>query len=71
MLIVKEAQNGPLDSSSPGGQWDWGHGVVLHVQGEVYQSTLSFTELGTKIDALDPSSEKFWFVSPRSVLNWT
>ena len=75
VLKVKVAHNDPLDSSSPknwpGGQPDWGHGVVLHVQGEVYQSTLSFTELGTKIDALDPSSEKFWFVSPRSVLNWT
>ena len=46
VLLVKEAQNGPLDSSSPknwpGGQRDPGRGVVLHVQGEVYQSTLNF-----------------------------
>ena len=45
VLIVKVAQNGPLDSSSqknrPGGQRDQGRGVVLHVQGEVYQSTLT------------------------------
>ena len=47
VLIVKVAQNGPLDSPSqkngPGGQQDQGHGVVLHVQEEVYQSTLAFT----------------------------
>ena len=46
MLIVKVAQNGPLDSSCqknwPGGQRDQGHGIVLHVQEEVYQSTLTF-----------------------------
>ena len=46
VLIVKVAQNGPLDSSSqkklPGGQRDQEHGVVLHVQREVYQSTLTF-----------------------------
>ena len=49
VLIVKEAQNGPLDSSSPknlpGGQRDWGRGVVLHVQEEVYQSTLTFRRI--------------------------
>ena len=46
VLLVKVAQNGPLDSSSQkkllGGQQDQEHGVVLHVQGEVYQSTLTF-----------------------------
>ena len=46
VLIVKVAHNGPLDSSSqknvPGGQRDKGRGVVLHVQEEVYQSTLTF-----------------------------
>ena len=35
-----------LDSSSQknwlGGQWDQGNGVVLHVQEEVYQLTLTF-----------------------------
>ena len=40
VLIVKVAQNDPLDSPSqknlPGGQRDQGHGVVLHVQEEVY-----------------------------------
>ena len=45
VLIVKVAQNDPLDSSSkknlPGGQQDQGHEVVLHVQEEVYQSTLT------------------------------
>ena len=46
VIIVKVAQNGPLDSSSqknlPGGQRYQGRGVVLHVQEEVYQSTLKF-----------------------------
>ena len=46
VLKVKVAQNDPFDSSSqkngPGGQQDQGHGVVLHVQEEVYQSTLTF-----------------------------
>ena len=46
MLKVKVAQNDPLDSTSqknrPGGQRDQGRGVVLHVQGEVYRSTLTF-----------------------------
>ena len=46
VLIVQVAQNDPLDSSSqknlPGGQQDQGLGVVLHVQEEVYQSTLTF-----------------------------
>ena len=45
VLLVKVAHNAPLDSSSqknlPGGQ-DQGHVVVLHVQEEVYQSTLTF-----------------------------
>ena len=45
MLIVKVAQNDPVDSSSqknlPGGQQDQGPEVVLHVQEEVYQSTLT------------------------------
>ena len=40
------AQNDPLNSSSqnnqPDGQQDQRHGVVLHVQEEVYQSTLTF-----------------------------
>ena len=59
------AQNDPFDSSSqknlPGGQQDQGCGVVLHVQEEAYQSTLTFRKrvLGTKNDALDPSSQKF------------
>ena len=46
VLLVKVAQNDPLDSSSqknlPDGQRDQGRGVVLHVQEEVYQSTLTF-----------------------------
>ena len=46
VLLVKVAQNGPLDSSSqknlPGGQRDQGRGLVLHVQEEVYQLTLTF-----------------------------
>ena len=46
MLKVRVAQNDPSDSSSqknlPGGQQDQGHVVVLHVQEEVYQSTLTF-----------------------------
>ena len=40
MLKAKVAQNDPLDSPSqknlPGGQRNQGHGVVLHVQEEVY-----------------------------------
>ena len=40
------AQNDPLDLSSqknlPGGQQEQGREVVLHVQEEVYQSTLTF-----------------------------
>ena len=44
--MVKAAQNDPLNSSSPknrpGGQQDQGCGVVLHVQEEVYQTTLTF-----------------------------
>ena len=43
---IKVAQNDPLNSSSPknrpGGQQDQGCGVVLHVQEEVCQSTLTF-----------------------------
>ena len=46
MQKMKVAQNDPLDSSSqknlPDGQQDQGHGLVLHVQEEVYQSTLTF-----------------------------
>ena len=46
MLKVKVAQNDPLDSLSqkngPGGQRDQGRGLVLHVQEEVYQLTLTF-----------------------------
>ena len=45
VLIVKVAQNDPLDSSSkknlPGGQRHHGYEVVLHVQEEVYQSNLT------------------------------
>ena len=26
----------------PGGQWQWGHGVVLHNQGEGYQQPTNF-----------------------------
>ena len=46
---VKVSQNDPLGSPSqkidqtPDGQRDQGHGVVLHVQEEVYQSTLTIT----------------------------
>ena len=40
-----------------GGQGDQGHGIVLHVQEEVYQSTL------TNNDAIDHSSQKFRFFS--------
>ena len=32
----------PAKKNSPGGQRDQGQGVVLHVQGEVYQSTITF-----------------------------
>ena len=36
-------QNRPfLFSAFVGGQQDQGHGVVLHIQEEVYQSTLTF-----------------------------
>ena len=46
VLIVKVSLNNPLDSPSqknlPDGQQGQGHGVVLHVQEEVYQSTLTF-----------------------------
>ena len=46
VLEVKVAQNDPLDSPSqknrPGGQRDQGHGVVLHIQEEVYQLTPTF-----------------------------
>ena len=54
-----------LDSSSqknwPGGQQDQGPEVVLHVQEEVYQSTLILKRrvAGAKNDALDSSSKKF------------
>ena len=52
MQKIKVAQNDPLDSSSqknlPDGQQDQGHGVVLHVQEEVYQSTLTFRRRTTK-----------------------
>ena len=45
---VKVVQNDPLDSSSqknwPDGQQDQGGGVFLHVQEEVYQSTLKKKE---------------------------
>ena len=72
------AQSEPLDSSGQknwhGGQRDQGHGVALHVQEEVYQSTLTFRRRVAKYQewCLDPSSQKFWFVSPThpsSVLN--
>ena len=70
VLIVKVAQNDPPDWSRqrnwPGGQRDQGHGVVLHVQEEVYWSTLTFrrrvaipwvvNEISQ--DPLDPSSQK-------------
>ena len=65
VLIVKVAHNGPLDSSSqkngPGGQHYQGCGVVLHVQEEVYQSTLTFRRrvARNKNDALDPSRQNF------------
>ena len=46
VLKLKVAQNDPLDSPSqknlPGGQRDQEREVVLHVQEEVYQSTLTF-----------------------------
>ena len=48
MLIVRVAQNEPLDSSSQKnlqggrGQQHQRRGVVLHVQEEVHQSTLTF-----------------------------
>ena len=46
VIKAKVAQNDPLDSTSqknrPGGQRDQGRGVVLHVQEEVYQLTLTF-----------------------------
>ena len=72
VLIVKVAQNYPLDSSSrwtvPGGQWDEGHEVVLHVQEEVYQSTLTLKR------RIAGDQERFWFVSlshAGSILTWT
>ena len=53
VLIVKVAQNDPLDSSSKknllGGQQDQGHEVVLHVQEEVYQSTLKESSQGPRM----------------------
>ena len=65
------AQNDPLDSSSqknwPGGQQDKGPEVVLHVQEEVYQSTLTLKR------RVAGDQEWFWFVSlshPSSVLTW-
>ena len=46
MQKIKVAQNDPLDSSSQknlqGGQREQERGVVLHIQEEVYQSTLIF-----------------------------
>ncbi len=41
VLIVRVAQNDPLDSVGQINQGDQGHGIVLHVQEEVYQSTLT------------------------------
>ena len=45
MQKIKVAQDDPPDSSSqknwPDGQPEQGHGVVLYVQEEVYQSTLT------------------------------
>ena len=45
VLKVKVAQNDPFDflsqNSWPGGQQDQGHGLALHVQEEIYQSTLT------------------------------
>ena len=56
VLIVKVAQNDPIDSSSqkswPGGQRDQGCGVVLHVQEEVYQSTLTLRRRVAKYHVL-------------------
>ena len=69
MLIVKVAQNDtplthPAKIIRPGGQQDHGRGVVLHVQEEVYQSTLTFRRkvADTKNDAFDPSSKNFDFL---------
>ena len=36
----------PAKKNGPGGQRDQGGGVVLHVQEEVYQSTLTFRRRG-------------------------
>ena len=35
----------PTHPGGPGGQQDQGHGLVLHVQGEVYQQSI-FLEFG-------------------------
>ena len=68
VLIVKEAQNGPLDSSSPknwpGGQQDQGRGVVLtfNHEGVLWQkSTTSKNVFGKypsskKIDQVDSNN---------------
>ena len=69
-----------LDSSSqknwPGGQQDQGPEVVLHVQEEVYQPTLTLKSrvAGTKNDSHDSFNKKCWIVSlshPSSVLTRT
>ena len=66
------AQNDPLDSSSqkkwPVGQREQGNGVVLHVQEEVYQLTLTFrrrvarmipfTHPAQKIDQVDSENKE-------------
>ena len=52
----------PQPKKLPGGQQDQGPGVVLHFQGEVNQSTLTFRRRVAgyqENDALDPSSQKF------------
>ena len=70
VLIVKVAQNDPLDSSSqknwPGGQRDQGRGVVLHVQEEVYQSTLTFRRRVARYLEWSPLP-----IQPRRLTRWT
>ena len=58
----------PAKKNSPGGQWDQGPWVVLHVQEEVYQSNLTLKR------RIAGDQERFWFVSlshPGSVLAQT
>ncbi len=66
VLMVKVAQDDPLNSSSqknwPGRQQDQGCGVVLHVQEEVYQTTLTFRRRVAKYQEWSP-----WPIQPKKI----